>query len=447
MKDIISSIHENLKRHEKELIIAQSGSTRGGGGEKIRAGQSYLYKKNGMESEVIEIRFADKVTGSFLNQALLYAGRRYPYFNIKLIEKDGDFYIVQNECSMIARRTDKLYPLGHISCGHRLVDVTYFEKSVFISFHHALCDGRGIMPFVETLIWYYCRLRYKSKAGSEGIRLAEDALLPGETDDPFMKKYDYEEKEFISLSREAFAIPEKAEDFAANFRCEIKAEGESYMAACKRVNATPVILLSILMSRAIEKLYPGCGRINANIACDMREALGAPNTFKNCVRTIILPYDEAFARLSMREQAEEWRRILSLQRDDDFCKKEANGMIGLFDKLDTLHSYEKKREVMGFFENMSLDSYIVSYLGQFNIKGNEKYVDEIHLYNSGTLGLGINLISCGESFIIDFKQSFPSRKYAEGFYVELREVGVKCELRGLTEFATPGDGILKREKK
>lgn len=80
-----------------------------------------------MESEVIEIRFNKKVTGSFLNQALLSAEKRYPYFNTKLIEKDGDFYIVRNDCSLIARRTQTLAKLGHISCGYHLIDVTYYD--------------------------------------------------------------------------------------------------------------------------------------------------------------------------------------------------------------------------------------------------------------------------------------------------------------------------------
>ena len=97
----------------------------------MRAGQSYLYKLRGMESEVIELRLREKVSGSFLNQALLSALPRYPYFNTRLIELDGDFYIVQNPQSMVARRTRELARLGHASCGEHLVDVTYYDRSIF----------------------------------------------------------------------------------------------------------------------------------------------------------------------------------------------------------------------------------------------------------------------------------------------------------------------------
>lgn len=447
MNQIIHGIYTKVKRSEKEILIKRSGSTRDSSNEKIRSGQSYLYKKYGMESEVIEIRFKKNVSGSILNQALLSAGKRYPYINTKLIEKDGDFYIVQNECSMVARRTRELAKLGHISCGYHLVDITYFECSVFVSFHHALCDGRGIKPFIETLIYYYCQMKYGTKNPMEGIRLAEEPLLEGETVDPFLKEYDYDtNKEFIDISRDAFSIPEnKVTDEKMNYRYEVKIPHSQFMRICKENNATPVILLSLLMSRSIAELYPEYDKpINANIATDMREALNVPNTFKNCVKSMILPYGTDFAKLPLQEQATEYRELLKQQRDQDYCKKEANGMIGLFNKLDTLDSYEEKQKIMSFFEGMTLNTYIISYLGQFILGDNAQYIDEIHLYNSGTTGLGINMISSGDFFVLDFKQNFSSDKYVKAFLRELEKLRIEYTVSGVISFTTPGDSIIKR---
>ena len=137
---------------------------------------------------MIEVRFKGKISGSTLNRAILKTQERYPYFNTKLVEKDGDFYIVQNTQPIIARPTRELARLGHISCGYHLIDITYDSCSVFVSFHHALCDGRGIMPFVETLVYYYCNMQYGTKTVPEGVRLAGEPLLPGETTDPFLQE-------------------------------------------------------------------------------------------------------------------------------------------------------------------------------------------------------------------------------------------------------------------
>ena len=379
MSNWLHDLYDTMKRSEKEMLIRRSGSTQEGKNEKIRSGQSYLYKRYGMESEVMEVRFKDKITGAFLNQALLTAMKRYPYFNTKLVEKDGDFYIVQNEQSMIARRTKELARLGHISCGYHLIDITYYGYSIYISFHYALCDGRGVMPFIETLIYYYCDLKYGRKPVPEGVRLADDPLLPGETDDPFLQEYDFDGKKMF-----------------------------------------------------------------VNIAADMRDALGVPNTFKNCVKSMNLPYSREFSEKSLTEQATEYRELLKAQRDRDFCRKEANAMIGLSNKLDTLDSYEEKQKIMTFFEGMTLNTYIISYLGAFRLGENARYISEIHLYNSGTTGLGINMISCGENFVLDFKQNFQSDKYVRAFCEELEKLGIAYTVSDRIPFVTPGDSIIKR---
>ena len=379
MSNWLHDLYDTMKRSEKEMLIRRSGSTQEGKNEKIRSGQSYLYKRYGMESEVMEVRFKDKITGAFLNQALLTAMKRYPYFNTKLVEKDGDFYIVQNEQSMIARRTKELARLGHISCGYHLIDITYYGYSIYISFHHALCDGRGVMPFIETLIYYYCDLKYGRKPVPEGVRLADDPLLPGETDDPFLQEYDFDGKKMF-----------------------------------------------------------------VNIAADMRDALGVPNTFKNCVKSMNLPYSREFSEKSLTEQTTKYRELLKAQRDRDFCRKEANAMIGLSNKLDTLDSYEEKQKIMTFFEGMTLNTYIISYLGAFRLGENARYISEIHLYNSGTTGLGINMISCGENFVLDFKQNFQSDKYVRAFCEELEKLGIAYTVSDRIPFVTPGDSIIKR---
>lgn len=449
MSNLLHDLHDAMKRSEKELLIKRSGSTPDGKNEKIRSGQSYLYKQCGMESEVIEVRFQKKVTGSFLNQALLTALKRYPYFNTKLVEKDGDFYIVQNEQSLVAKKTQKLARLGHISCGYHLIDITYYDNSIFISFHHALCDGRGVMPFVETLIYYYCDLKYGKKPVPEGVRLADDPLLPGETVDPFLQEYDFDQtKAFISLSRDAYAIPENvAVEEITNYRYEVKIPSAQYLKVCKENNATPVILLALLMSRGIAALYPAYDKpINANIATDMRDALDVPNTFKNCVKSMILPYSRAFSEKSLPEQAAEYRELLKAQRDRDYCRKEANAMIGLSDKLDSLASYEEKQKIMTFFEGMTLNTYIISYLGRFHLGENAQYISEIHLYNSGTTGLGINMSACGDCFTLDFKQNFPSDKYVKVFCAELKKLGMAYTLSDVIPFVTPGDSIVKRNQ-
>lgn len=444
----IKYILKVFDRSNKKQQIKSSGSIKGNRNERVRSGQSYLYKCKGMESEVFEVRFKTKVTGAFLREAVRYVLMRYEYMNAKMVELDGDFYIVRNDNSLVITKTSQLPKLGSMANSYHLISVTYWRKSIYVSFHHALCDGRGIKPFIESLIFYYCKMKYRSQASSEGIRLYKDSLLEGETTEPFAKAYEYDStKKFPNISKEGFAIPENLEKNAnTSYRYELTLPVKEFMEVCKKNNATPTILVSLILNKTIAKLYPNYDKpIHANIATDMRDALGVPNTFKNCVKSMVLPYDKDYENLSLKEQATKYRELLALQRDVDYCKREANTMLGLFDKLDTLPSLEEKRKIMSFFENMILNSYVISYIGQFVLNENEKYVDSIHLYNSGVIGLGINMICVSGKFIFDFKQSFTSDKYLNGFVDSLKEFGIPYERSGIIAFETPKDLLIRRK--
>ncbi|WP_257608586.1 hypothetical protein [Oenococcus oeni] len=64
--------------------------------EKIRSGQSFLYRKNGNESMIMELSMHDLVDADLLEKALLRSLSRYPYLTSKFIQVDGDFYLSAN---------------------------------------------------------------------------------------------------------------------------------------------------------------------------------------------------------------------------------------------------------------------------------------------------------------------------------------------------------------
>jgi len=176
--------------------------------KRIRSGQVYLYRGDGLRSTVLDIRMKDKVRGDILRRALEMSLERYPYLRSKLVEKDGDFYIADNALPVALARTDKFRGLGSMKVNYQLIDVTYVEREIHVAFHHALCDGRGIVPFIETLVYYYCSWRYRQAFDSTGIRLAGEPLLQGETDEPFGdSKYEVGDGPAPEVTRDGYALP------------------------------------------------------------------------------------------------------------------------------------------------------------------------------------------------------------------------------------------------
>lgn len=68
-------------------------------------------------------------------------------------------------------------------------------------------------------------------------------------------------------------------------------------------------------------------------------------------------------------------------------------------------------------------------------------------YNSGAAGLGVTMLSCGDKFCLNFKQSFLSDQYVKAFCAELDKMGIAYRAGDAIAFVTPKDSLMKRKKK
>ena len=415
--------------------------------EKVRAGQPYLYRITGLPSEVYEVRFKEQVNHNDLNTALQATIVRYPYFKVRYIEKKGDFYAVPNELPFEVSETDTLPPLGGSETNYYLIYVSHYENHVNVSFHHGLTDGRGIKNFVETLIYYYCRIHYGNTDIIDGIMTGKQTVSEEEYAEPCGEKFDFDRKELKKidgLSKKGFSLPETKIQTVSHRRYEMKFSQKEFISVCKKYGGSPIILLSMMMSRAIHALYPENHEvINSNFPVDVRNELGVNKTYKNCVKSISLPYGEHEQQMSSEELCAWYKQLLNDQRQPARCRDEFNKIIMLLDVLNLLHSYEKKRKIMKFLDDLKLDTYLISYIGQFNFGTNEKYIDSVHLFSDCSDGLVMNMTcQCGY-FTIDFVQDFESESYIKALTAQFEAEGISLETTQKIDFCTPCDHLMR----
>lgn len=415
--------------------------------EKVRAGQPYLYRENGLPSEVYEIRMQDRVAHTALQTALEQTIERYPYFRVRYEEQNGDFYAIENELPLEAFETDALIPLGGTENHYYLIGVTHHGRNIDVSFHHGLADGRGVKSFVETLIYNYCQAAYGSCADSEGILTNDEPMTDTETAEPCGEKYPVDRSRLHKIegvSRKGFALPETKEPKASHRRYELKFAQEDFIRLCKQNGASPVVMLSVMMSRAIRALYPENGEvINSNFPVDARQALGAEGTYKNCVKSISLPYGAAEQEMSAEALCKHYKTLMNEQREPERCKDEFNKIIMLLNAVGHLHSFKKKRMIMRFLDNLKLDTYLISYIGQFHLNENAQYVDSIHLFSDCSDGLVLNMTcQCGY-FCIDFVQDFESDQYVKALAQQFENAAVELAVSDMIEFSTPCDTLMR----
>ncbi len=411
----------------------------------IKSGSSFLYRKGGTESEIIEVVMTDRVKGHHLKTAFDKAIIRFPYLKYSVIEENGSFRLITNILPFKVTRTRNLRSLGSKAVNYHLIDVTYWENRIYVAFHHGLCDGRGIRPFIETLIYNYLKIRFGAKIERPGGRFTGQHVGLSESQDPFVgEQYEVGDSQMPEVVRDGFCLPEVAggENEGKYYVSRFVFNSYELMPYVKEAGATPAIYMALLIQKAIKKLNPDADKpIICNLASDMRDALNKSNTFKNCVSSIYLPYDERIEDMSFQEQSQTYRRVIREQKNPDYVKRNANGIKGLFDRLDSIPSFEERQKMLDFFNGMLVNTFVLSYIGQLNLKGCDDYVKSAHLYCSGSKGMIANMLSIGDSISLEIEQSFSDTKYCDELIKTFNAIGIKYKFYPLTEFETPKDSI------
>ncbi len=419
---------------------------------KIRAGETFLYRKNGTESQVFELRLNHNISLYYMVKAAKLTYKRYPYFKSRFKLKDGNVYLYENVVSPPPQRLKKLRPLGSLSTSNNLLDITFHKRRLFISFHHAMCDGRGIMNFIKTLLYYYLNFKFPhNNIRIPDVRLRGENMLKDELADPVADgNFEFDKSKVFQISRDAFAIPQVEEGLNAgeeSFKCELILENDEVVKVSKENNCTPVILMCILMQKAVQELnLTNTEPVLCNMSCDWRESIGLPNTFRNCVSSIYLPYGSEEQSMSMEDLGKHFRNLVNRQKEQDSARCSASVMKYMSDMLDSLCEYEKKQTAVSGFTSKAINSFIASYTGRANLGDAERYVEEIHVYSSGTKGISLQMMSVANNFTIDFLQNFESSIYIEQFIKQTEKLGLKVRKSSIQKFRTPKDNTFRKSK-
>lgn len=360
---------------------------------KIRSGQSFLYREQGYNSTVIEVNMKDIIHGGLLQAALEKTTERFPYMMDKLVEKENSYYLCpNNSVPMQVAKTTNFRALGSKEVGYHLLDVTFIDNSIRVAFHHAFCDGGGVKPFVETLVYYYCCLKYEKVFSCEGIHTVEEVPDASEVMEPFgSQPFDVNENDIRSVDCDGFSLPESTISPKRCYRTSIVVDQAEFVSFAKAHNATPSILTAILVSSSIHQIHPEADKsIICNLAVDFRPALSMENVHKNCTGIIYLPYSKADSKREIPNLASTYRALLSDQRNANAVKASVNSQIALFNRVDQAKTMKEKQELLSFINNSCLNSYVISYLGQMNFNDFGKHVNSAHLYSGEIKGLTVN---------------------------------------------------------
>ena len=242
----------------------------------------------------LAIRMRDMIDEAPLKEAVSKAAQRYPYLCVRLEMQEGQLVLARNRRDVPIFHSPDPHPLAGAEAGYHLIAFSWWNNWIYLDVFHGLSDGTGAYALVRTLLWYYCEARYGLSLEGEHVRLLGEPIAPSEWKDPTLRDdlphppAPVEREAAFDLLEDGGLGPKvPARDFA------ISIPEAEFMRFNVQNDGSPATMISLLLCRAVERLYPERVKpLRVNLCVNQRPALGAPNARHNLVGMATLEYHD-----------------------------------------------------------------------------------------------------------------------------------------------------------
>ena len=377
----------------------------------------------------LSLRLADEIDAELLHDALEATRRRYPYFSVRIRRNESEYYYEDNHAPITLHHTDDRISLNAEESNFHVWAVCYNEDRIHLEFYHGIADGTGMYMVLSTLLYYYCARRY-GVTDHSGIRTLEDAITPEETTDPYdllpqidlsvLKAPDM--PPVFTLLGDGGLTPSDAVIW------DIKVEEREFVRFSSANDASPGTMVSILLARAIDALYPTREKVLMNgYVINGRPMLGAPQSHHNCVTTVSFPYSDRVKSMPFDRQCTVHRGTTFVQSDAERVRMTMTALASRNRALiQTLPTLETKKQAFAQMlrGGATRYTYIVSYVGQWKHKSLSPYIREFWTHVPGASGLVSEIAAVNGGIFLSMHQRFREDTVVKAFIHQLEENGI-----------------------
>lgn len=395
----------------------------------------------------IRLTLSDTVKGDILSRAAQRAIRRYPYYAVRVEVDSQESYVLKpNDRPLVVCLTQKRSPaLGSEAVNGHLGFIDYEGCDVYFNMHHTLTGASGMFEWIKTTLYEYVREAYCVTPDSDGIRMADSPLLPGETDYPDVESLPYEKLTLPFAHREAhhfqkdYILGALCPFFTPNYYT-IDINQEALLVYAKKHGGTPSGLLAVLMMKAVDKVLPPKARIIvAGLSHNFCGKVGCPNSYRDMMQLLYVPYSRDMASWPMDKLCAFTRKTMDEQRTPGNAGAELRRVVAGYDFTDTLPTLEAKRKYNATnarYVSQPRSTFNVSYLSRMKWGGLEPYVRAAYTLSEGHVM--IEAVNVGPNFCISFFLVTPGHKYIRSFRQALDDEGIAYTIQGPFRRNLPG---------
>ena len=359
----------------------------------------------------LSLRMADAVDEATLRQAAEKTQRRYPYLSVRIRKNETDYYYEDNPAPVTVCHTNAKSSLNAAETNYHVWGVCYDRDRIYFDFYHGIADGTGMYMVLTTLLYYYCAERY-GVTEHTGIRTLEDPIDPAETADP----YDF----LPQIDVSALTIPPMPPVFnlikdGGLTPCEpvlydIEVQESDFIRFSSANDASPGTMVSILLARAIDALYPTRTKLLMNgYVMNGRPMLGALKSHHNCVTTVNFPYSDRVKAMPFDRQCTVHRGTTFIQSDAERTRKIMTVSASRFRAIAaSTPSVEAKKQAFGRMMKGATDryTYMVSYVGQWKQKALAPYIREFWTHVPCPNDLLVEIAAVNGRIFLSLHQTF-----------------------------------------
>jgi len=408
----------------------------------------FAYAMDGKHSTFAAMRYTldEKIDVKMMDEALKISAKRFPYFQVKLFEKDKSLVWVKHDKEPRIYEDSKAYVINGRDNDDFLYRISVCDNQLTAYFFHGLTDGSGMGAFVGRILLEYYRLKgeeIKCNASYEWI--LEDMSLEETTLPESRFPVEEEGKKLNSeMGGECFFFPEKKSYLGKVYMFEC--DSAQIMEFARLNDGSPNSIAQILMAKAVNKLHPEAVNqgIDISVAVNGKNILGVSRSYPPFLQSCTFRFEKKSFEMDTEMLDTCVRGKTIVDSSDIVMIPKLKGMLKLDKAFSYMPSVDAKRILAKKCVERARCTASVSYAGRMSYGSIDRHIKSLYSFvDSVTPVLEINSIN--DRFYFSLTTCFDGEKYAQALCQCFEETGIKCsELQTLE--LSEGIGKIKKIK-
>ncbi len=393
----------------------------------------------------LTVRLRDPIDGELLRQALDRVQERYPYLLASLKRNENDIYMEPNPLPVVLHQGDDAVCLNTPASNGHLWAVCMQEDRIHLDTYHGLTDGDGMYRLLASLLYHYCARRYGvEEADTEGYLAG--SVREEETLDPqdALETIDLSTLETPPLQPAFTLETDGGLTLSAPSIWDIEIPEEAFIRFTSAHDASPGTMVSLLLARAIDGLFPDRDKeiVNAYVI-NARPMLHAERTRHVCLSMALLDYSDRVRRMPMQKQCTVYRgKTFAQSYEPAVVRSMTVNASQIRAAAQAAATVEDKEQVFtgAFNGGNGYITYLVSYVGKWKYPVLGQYIREFWTHPASTFSLMAEISAAGGKIFISMQQRFREECVREAFLRQLEEHEIPYAVRRVMGNDGPGVG-------